>query len=204
MRAVAKSWFGVLASISLAALLPIACIADEAPAVKSPVLPQESLKHLVVSPELKVELVACEPQIVDPVAVRFDEAGRMWVVEMRDYPTGRAGGNSNASRISVLEDRDGDGFFETATVFADNLRFATGVQPWKGGVFVTMAGQVAYMKDTTGDNEADIVETWYTGFAEQNTQLRANHPRLALDNHIYIANGLRGGKIVNVPKADRH
>jgi putative membrane-bound dehydrogenase-like protein len=198
MRAFARSWFGALASISSVALLATACLADESPAVTSPVTPQESLEHLVVASELKVELVACEPQIVDPVAVRFDETGRLWVVEMRDYPTGDAGGNPNDSRISVLEDRDGEGFFETATVFADNLRFATGVQPWKGGVFVTMAGQVAYMKDTSGDNKADVIETWYTGFAEQNTQLRANHPRLALDNHIYIANGLRGGKIVNV------
>jgi putative membrane-bound dehydrogenase-like protein len=164
--------------------------------------PRASLEHFALSPDLKIELVASEPQIIDPVAMRFDEDGRLWVVEMRDYPLGAAGGNPATSRISLLEDHDGDGFFETATVFADGLHFATGVQPWKGGVFVTMAGQVAYMKDTDGDNKADLVETWYTGFAELNQQLRANHPRLGLDNHIYIANGLRGGMIRNKRKPD--
>lgn len=165
--------------------------------VQSPLAPAESLQHIVVAPDLCVDLVACEPQVIDPVAIRFDEQGRLWVVEMRDYPLGAAGGNPARSRISLLEDGDADGQYETATVFADDLAFATGVQPWKGGVIVTMAGQVAYMKDNDGDNRADQVEVWYTGFAEQNTQLRANDPRLALDNHVYVASGLRGGSIVD-------
>ncbi len=181
-------------------MAPLSAISAAAPPVKAPVEPRASLEHFALSPDLKVELVASEPQIIDPVAMRFDEDGRLWVVEMRDYPLGAAGGNPATSRISLLEDHDGDGFFETAAVFADGLHFATGVQPWKGGVVVTMAGQVAYMKDTTGDNKADLVETWYTGFAELNQQLRANHPRLGLDNHIYVANGLRGGVIHNKRK----
>jgi putative membrane-bound dehydrogenase-like protein len=178
--------------------------AAERSTVRSPVSPKDSLQHLVVTDGLKVELVAHEPNVIDPVAVRFDENGRMWVVEMRDYPNNAVSGEHARSRISVLDDRNGDGFYETAAVFADNLKFATGVQPWKGGVFVTMAGKVAYMKDSDGDNKADVIETWYTGFSEGNTQLRANHPRLALDNHIYIANGLRGGNIVDArsPKAE--
>jgi putative membrane-bound dehydrogenase-like protein len=157
--------------------------------------PQDSLKQIVVDPGLKVELVASEPNIMSPVAVRFDEDGRMWVVQMCDYPTGPTKKFPQRSRISILTDKDGDGFFETATVFADGLAFATGVQPWKGGAFVTMAGQVAYMKDTNGDGKADVVETWYTGFMQGNQQLRANHPTLGLDNHIYVANGLLGGNI---------
>jgi putative membrane-bound dehydrogenase-like protein len=169
--------------------------AAEPPPVGNPSSPQESLRQFVVEPGLKVELVASEPGIVDPVAIRFDEDGRLWVVEMRDYPTALEGGPR--SRISILEDRDGDGFFESATVFADGLQYATGVQPWKGGAFVTLSGKVVYMKDTDGDGKADENTTWYTGFTEKNTQLRANHPQLALDNHIYVANGLRGGTIVN-------
>jgi len=186
-----------LAAYAAVLLLTSTALAENSPAVKSPVSPQESLQHFAHSPDLRIELVAHEPDVIDPVAIRFDEDGRMWVVEMRDYPTGAAGGNPAASRISVLEDRDGNGFFESSTVFADGLAFATGLQPWRGGVFVTMAGQLAYMKDTNGDGRADLVETWYTGFAEENTQLRANDPRLALDNHIYVANGLRGGKVVD-------
>lgn len=159
--------------------------------------PQESLKKIAVDPGLNVELVACEPNIMSPVAMRFDEDGRLWVVQMRDYPTGPTKEYPARSRLSILEDKDGDGFYESATVFADNLPFATGVQPWKGGAFVTMSGKVQYLKDTNGDGKADAVETWYTGFAEGNQQLRANHPRFALDNHIYIANGLRGGTIID-------
>jgi putative membrane-bound dehydrogenase-like protein len=157
--------------------------------------PQDSLKQIQVDLGLKVELVASEPNIMSPVAVRFDEDGRMWVVQMCDYPTGPTKDAPHRSRISILDDKDGDGFFETATVFADNLSFATGVQPWNGGAFVTMSGKVAYLNDTNGDGKADVVYTWYTGFTQGNQQLRANHPTLALDNQIYVANGLLGGYI---------
>jgi putative membrane-bound dehydrogenase-like protein len=196
---VAALAFRILATIVLQVAFVAVGVSAEVPQVRSPVSPQESLAHFVVPPGLKVELAAHEPNVIDPIAIRFDELSRMWVVEMRDYPAGIPG-KKGGSRISVLEDADNDGCYETATVFAEGLPFATGLQPWKGGVFVTMAGRVAYMKDTTGDGKADVNETWYTGFAEGNTQLRANHPTLALDNHIYIANGLRGGTIANAKR----
>ena len=172
---------------------------------QKPPLPEESLKHFQLDPLLSIELVAAEPEVVDPVAIRFDEDGRLWVAEMRDYPLGhqedrRQRTEKDAeplSQIKILEDKDGDGRFETATVFADKLLFVTGLQPWKGGVIVTLSGKVAYMKDTDGDGKADVNETWFTGFSESNSQLRANHPTFALDNHIYVANGLRGGMVVN-------
>lgn len=192
------------------------------PTPKSPVAADEAIQYLRVAPGLKVELVACEPQVIDPVAVRFDERGRMWVVEMRDYPHGPKPGESPLSRIRILEDRDGDGRYEAAVTFAEGLAFATGVLPWNEsvnrspkeqasstastppvtGAFVTLAGKVVYMEDTDGDLRADHSETWYQGFMEENPQLRANHPRLGLDNHIYIANGLRGGAIVDARRPD--
>jgi putative membrane-bound dehydrogenase-like protein len=177
-------------------------LAVEAPKVRSPLSPRESLEHLVLPDGLQVDLAACEPNVIDPVAIRFDENGRMWVVEMRDYPNNKVTGPDTRSRLSVLDDRDGDGFYETAAVVTDDLRFATGIQPWNGGVFVTMAGRVIYLKDTNGDDKPDINEVWYAGFSEENQQLRANHPRLSLDNHIYIANGLRGGEIVDARQPD--
>ena len=177
-------------------------ISQEPPEVHSPVSPEQSLTHMVVAPGLEVQLAAHEPQVVDPVAIRFDEDGRMWVVEMRDYPNGPQEGELPKSRISILQDHDGDGLFETAAVFADNLLFANGIQPWKGGVFVTMAGEVAYLKDTDGDGRADVAETWYAGFEQRNPQLRASHPRLALDNHIYVASGLSGGTIVDAAQSE--
>ena len=108
----------------------------------------------------------------------------------------QAGKTSALSRIRLLEDRDGDGFYETSHDFRDHLLFATGIQPWRGGVIVTLSGRVVWMKDTDGDGKADVEETWFTGFSEQNPQLRANHPTFALDNRVYIANGLRGGDVI--------
>jgi putative membrane-bound dehydrogenase-like protein len=166
--------------------------------VASPLSPADALQAMVLADSsLRIELAAAEPEVVDPVAIRFDEDGRMWVVEMRDYPLGNPAGGEPLSKIRVLEDRDGDGRFEHATTFADKLLFVTGLQPWKGGVFVTLSGRVAYMKDSDGDGRCDVDETWFEGFAEQNSQLRANHPRLGLDNWIYVANGLRGGRVVS-------
>jgi putative membrane-bound dehydrogenase-like protein len=166
--------------------------------VKSPVSPQESLALLqVADPRLTVELAAAEPQVVDPIAIAFDEDGRMWVVEMGDYPNGPKPGQPPLSRVRVLEDRDGDGFFETAHTFRDHLLFATGVQPWRGGAIVTLSGCVMWMKDTDGDGKADVEETWFTGFSEGNPQLRANHPTFSPDNRIVIANGLRGGDVIS-------
>jgi len=165
-------------------------------AVHSPVAPEQSLALFQLEPGLRIELAAAEPEVIDPIAIAFDEDGRMWVVEMTDYPNGPAENEPPKSRLRVLEDRDGDGRFEHSHVFAERLLFATGVQPWRGGAIVTLAGRVVWMKDADGDGRADVEETWFSGFAEQNSQLRANDPTFALDNHIYIANGLRGGNVV--------
>ncbi len=167
-----------------------------APIPKSPLSPKESLKHTVVHPDFEMQIVASEPNIINPVAVAFDETGVLWAVEMTDYPHGPKPGEAPKSRIKLLRDKDQDGYYETVTVFADKILFATGVQPWKGGLIVTLAGKVQFMKDTNGDDKADVVETWFTGFKEQNSQLRANHPTLGLDNHLYISNGLRGGSVI--------
>jgi glucose/arabinose dehydrogenase len=113
------------------------------PAPKSPISPEESLAHFELHPGLKIELVAAEPDVIDPVAIAFDEDGRLWVVEMIDYPNGPKEGESPRSRIRILEDTDGDGRYDSSRVFADNLLFVNGVQPWRGGVIVTLAGEVA-------------------------------------------------------------
>jgi len=171
---------------------------EAAGTVDGPLVPGKTLQHFRLPEELKIELVAAEPLVVDPVEIRFDERGRMWVVEMRDYPHGPQPGAKPQSRIRILTDTDGDGSYDRGDTFADHLLFATGVQPWGDGAFVTLSGQVVLMRDIDGDGRADHQETWYRGFAEQNSQLRANHPRLAADGFIYIANGLRGGTVEDV------
>lgn len=161
-----------------------------------PLTPDVSLRTFALDPELRIELVAAEPEIVDPVAVAFGPDGSLWVVEMRDYPHGPAEGSPPLSRIKQLYDRDGDGRFETARVFAEKLLFVTGVLPYRDGLIVTHAGQVSYFADRDGDGVAEFRETWFSGFAQENSQLRANHPTFGPDGYVYIANGLRGGRIV--------
>jgi putative membrane-bound dehydrogenase-like protein len=158
----------------------------------SPVSPKETLNWFELEPGFQIQLVASEPQIVDPVSMQIDEQGRMWVVEMRDYPSEDA---SPKSRIVVLEDIDRDGFYEKSTVFADKLLFATGVQPWQDGALVTVQGKLLMLRDTDGDGRSDKQETWLEGFSEGNPQLRANHPVITADGWLWIASGLRGGKI---------
>lgn len=163
--------------------------------------PAQAQARIVLPPGWRIELAAAEPEIESPVAAVFDEDGRLWVVEMGDYPNGPAPGQPPQGRIKVLEDRDQDGRFETSRVFADQLLFANGVLPWKGGAIVTAAPHILYLKDTDGDGKADQREVLYEGFAAQNPQLRVSHPILAIDNWIYVANGLRGGKIIRAGKA---
>jgi putative membrane-bound dehydrogenase-like protein len=182
---------GAVATSNLVADTP-----QTAASLKSPLSAEDSLGQFELHPALKLELVAAEPDVIDPVAVAFDGKSRMWVVEMRDYPHGPQPGKPPSSRIRLLEDKDGDGRYESSHVFVDKLLFATGTQPWKGGVIVTLAGEVAYFRDTNNDGRADQREIWFSGFAQRNSQLRANHPTFALDNHLYIANGLRGGDVI--------
>ena len=186
----------------VAATLDAVALAQEAvppPAIKSPLSADDALKIFVLaSTDLKVELAAAEPEVVDPVAIAFGSDGSMWVVEMRDYPYGPKPGSGDKpkSRIKHLFDKNQDGRFETATVFADELLFPTGVLPWRDGIVVTLSGEIAFFADRDGDGQAEFKETWFTGFSQENSQLRANHPTLGPDGWIYVANGLRGGTIV--------
>ena len=156
---------------------------------------QEAVSAFVCHDGIGVTLAAHEPDVIDPVAVRFDHQGRMWVVEMRDYPTGPADGKDFNGCIKILVDEDRDGFFEKSTLFAGGLIFPTGVQPWRDGVIVTLSGSIQFMADKDGDGKCDLRETWFEGFSEGNEQLRANHPVLGPDGLVYVAGGLRGGKI---------
>lgn len=169
--------------------------ADKPVAPRSPLTAEQARKAFRVAPGLRVELVACEPQIESPVAMAFDEDGRLWVVEMRDYPNGPPKGQPPQGRLRILEDKDGDGRYEQSTVYADKLLFANGVMPWRGGALVTAAPHIVYLKDGRR-------EVLYEGFAAENPQLRVSHPNLGLDNWIYVANGLRGGQVKRSGKAD--
>src|SRR5437588_4374629 len=113
--------------------------------------PTQTLASFKLEPGLRVELVAAEPLVADPVAMAFDEKGRLFVVENRGYPTGPGPGKPPAGVIALLEDSHGTGHFDKRTVFAEDLTFPNGIMPWKGGVFVTCAPDLLYLKDTDGD-----------------------------------------------------
>ncbi|MEM1068184.1 MAG: PVC-type heme-binding CxxCH protein [Planctomycetota bacterium] len=156
---------------------------------------QRATESLKVLDGFRFQLVASEPLINDPVSARLDARGRLWVVEMPDYPTGPRDGQAPSGKIKILEDRNADGVFDHATLFADGLLFATGLQPYRDGAIVTLAGQIVFMRDVDDDGISDQSTVWFKGFAEQNQQLRANHPILGPDGLVYVANGLRGGKV---------
>lgn len=148
-----------------------------------PLSPGDALETFQLPPGFRIELVAAEPEIADPVAMAFDPQGRLYVAEMGDYPLA----TEPRGRIKMLEDRDADGRFEHSTVFADQLHFPTGVMAWRDGVLVTSAPDILYLSDTDGDRRADLREVVLTGFAKTNPQLRVNGLQYAIDNWVYVA-----------------
>ncbi len=172
------------------ALLPVAIVWAQR---RIPLEPQESLKQIELEPGFTARLLAHEPQVIDPVEVAFDDAGRMWVVEMRDYPVRIA--EQPRGRIVVLTDTNLDGHYETSQIYADGLEMPNGLAFWKNGLVATVAGKLVYLPDADEDLRADSTDVWLEGFKEDNEQLRANHPRLGPDGLWYIACGLRGGAV---------
>ena len=160
-----------------------------------PLDPAESLKALEVAEGFRVDLVASEPQVVEPLAATFDENGRMYVAEFYGYPRQPRPGEDGTGRVRMLEDRDGDGVFETAHVFADKLVWPTGVAVWKGGLFVSAAPDILYFKDTDGDGRADVRKQIYTGFGVTNEQQMVNNIMWGVDHKIYASTGGNGGYI---------
>src|SRR5438874_1661086 len=135
----------VLLAMALASLA--AGTSDPSDPPNGPLSPKEELATFRVPRGLRVELVACEPDVVDPVALAFDEEGRLYVAEMRGYPNGGVGhGQIATGKVKRLEDRDGDGYYETCTTFADGLRFPTSVMPWNGGLIVAVAPDLIYFE----------------------------------------------------------
>ena len=159
--------------------------------VAPPLSPSESIRAFrLADDQLTIELVAAEPDVVSPVAVSWDENGRMYVTEMSDYPTGPTSG-----KIKLLEGIDGGGKVRKTTIFADKLPFPTGTLPWKGGIFVTAAPDILYLKATKDRSTADERRIVLTGFHKGNQQLLVNGLNWGLDNWIYGANGRSDGEV---------
>ena len=172
-----------------------------------PLSPTEALASFQLEPGYRIELAAAEPLIKDPVAMAFDDRGRMFVVENGGYPgplEGADAGPAAEGVIALLEDTNRDGRFDKRTDFARQLTFPNGIMPWDGGVFVSCAPDLLYLKDTDNDGVADERRVVFTGFdVSKTSQLRFSHPTLGIDNWIYLTSGLTGGRVTAPDQPER-
>ncbi len=151
-----------------------------------PYSPEEALRRMTVPEGFRVELVACEPDIVNPVAMTFDDRGRIWVAESVEYPRKSAG--PGRDRIKVLEDTDSDGRADRFTVFAEGLNIPTGVAIGHGGVWVLNAPDLLFFKEKDG-REAGR-EVVVTGFGRTDTHELPNSLTWGPDGWLYGLNGV--------------
>jgi putative membrane-bound dehydrogenase-like protein len=158
-------------------------------ATDPPRTPTQTLESFQIEPGFEIELFAAEPLVMDPVAITFDQQGRMFVVEYGDYPIGPPEGEKPLSRIVCLEDTDRDGKADRRQVFADDLDFAHSLMAFRGGLLVGAKTKILFLKDSNGDNVADVREVLFDGFQPAHPQMQIGNPRWGIDNWIYLNYG---------------
>ncbi len=170
------------------------------------IAPKAAVATWKVKAGFKIELVTHEPFVRDPIAITFDENGRMFVCEMIDYSEERDR-TPHLGRVSVLEDRDGDGFYETSRVYADNLPWPTGLIWASGGLFVAATPDLWRFEDRDGDGRAEVREKVFAGFGTGleriNVQGMFNSLHWGQDNRVHLQSGPGNrGKIKNLKRPD--
>lgn len=135
-----------------------------------------------------VECVAHEPDLVNPVAMTFDERGRVWICESLEYPRREAG--TGRDRIKVLEDTDADGQADRFTIFAEGLNIPSGIAVGHGGVWVANSPDLLFLQDTDGDGRADRREVVVSGFGRDDTHELPNSLTWGPDGWLYGLNGV--------------
>ena len=173
-------------------LTPLAQAADPFELIprEDPLSPEDSLAAFEIDGDYRLELVASEPLVTDPVELCFDERGRMYVAEMRDYPLGVQEESGPQSRIRLLEDTDGDGRMDTSTIWADEIAYAQGISLVNGGLLVTSWDAILFLKDTDGDDVADYRQTLYRTGEPKHSQAIVSSPRWGPGMQIHLNNGL--------------
>ncbi len=160
-----------------------------------PLAPREARRSFQALDGFTLQVVACEPNIAEPVVIAYDENGVLYVAEYLKFPSFPVPGKRATGRIRVLRDADRDGKYEQSRVFVDGLEWPTGICPWKGGVFVVAVPDLWYLKDSNGDGRADIQRKIFTGFGFRNEEGTANNLIWGLDGWIYGAGSNSGGEI---------
>ncbi|MFB2119387.1 PVC-type heme-binding CxxCH protein [Parapedobacter sp. 2B3] len=163
------------------------------PKMQDPLSSDESKKLIQVPIGFELQLFASEPDIVNPMAMSWDEKGRLWIIEAMDYPNNfvELKGEPN-DRIKICEDTDGDGVADKFTVFADKLNIATSLTFANDGIIVAMAPHFLFLKDTDGDDVADVRDTVMTGWNKNDTHAGPSNLQYGFDNKIWGVTGYAG------------
>jgi putative membrane-bound dehydrogenase-like protein len=154
----------------------------------APLSPAEAIARMTVPEGFRVELVASEPDLVNPVAMTFDERGRIWVTESLEYPRKEPG--PGRDRVKVLEDTDHDGRADRFTVFAEGLNIPSGIAVGYGGVWVANSPDILFLRDSDGDGRADQREVVVSGFGRADTHELPNSLTWGPDGWLYGWNGV--------------
>jgi uncharacterized protein len=151
-----------------------------------PLSPRDSIKYTQVPADFELQLFVSEPDVVKPIYMAWDERGRAWVVEARDYPHNVVPeGEPGNDTIKICEDTDGDGKADKFTVFADKLNVATSLVFVNGGVMVSQARHMLFLKDSNGDDKADTREVLLPGFGIGDTHALQSNLARGFDNWLY-------------------
>ncbi|MBL7872492.1 MAG: ThuA domain-containing protein [Cyclobacteriaceae bacterium] len=166
---------------------------NPAPKYQDPLSPEESAKLIQVPVGFDLELFASEPDIINPIAMEWDERGRLWVVETVDYPnTVRDDKGAGDDRIKILEDTNGDGKADKVTVFAENLNIPTSMVFSNGGIIISQAPHFLFLKDTDGDDKADVRKILIDGWGTFDTHAGPSNLKYGFDNQIWGVVGYSG------------
>lgn len=163
-----------------------------------PLSPADAIKKMTVPEGFHVELVAAEPDLLNPVAMAFDERGRIWVTESFEYPRHEPG--PGRDRIKILEDTDHDGRVDSVKVFAEGLNIPSGIAVGYGGVWVANSPDILFMQDTDGDDKADKQTVVATGFGRFDTHELPNSLTWGPDGYLYGLNGVFNQSRVETPQ----